>query len=370
MPGFIATEPPRKATTSWAAGRTDDREAYEQFLGLTCGEFDEQTLERTDGEIYGQGREFCGQSLERMDGEICGQGLERTDGEIYRMNGEFCGQSLERTDGEICGQGRELTGKEPYEEFLLKVDGVPSDMFAILGIYLLSAGRRLGMLFHASEVCLPQWAAGAGRRVRRLSEVQEAVAKLRRLEEEACSALQRQQQQQLQPVQQQPSPSACPALPAAAAAAAAAAAMLQRGSGEALWRIAEMRDSLELPKAYVGISAPFQLAAFALAGLGGYYFLGDKAEGMINENLPFNAGFQAAAACLRVHMLVSYLIKGVVFCRAFPRKAAREYADPNDQRKRSLFAWNLAVIPLLLCAWLVANLEAATNASITNASLW
>merc|ERR1712032_1495286 len=49
--------------------------------------------------------------------------------------------------------------------------------------------------------------------------------------------------------------------------------------------ISEMKDPLELPKAYVKISAPFQLVAFMIAGLGGYYYLRDKVDGMINENL-------------------------------------------------------------------------------------
>jgi len=120
--------------------------------------------------------------------------------------------------------------------------------------------------------------------------------------------------------------------------------------------ISEMKDPRELPKAYVKISAPFQLVAFMIAGVGGYYYLGDKVDGMINENLPFNASLQAAAACLVIHMLISYLIKGVVFCRAVLTKAKEKYANPDDPRKRSMAAWNAVVIPTLACAWLFANL--------------
>merc|ERR1719221_650806 len=74
----------------------------------------------------------------------------------------------------------------------------------------------------------------------------------------------------------------------------------------------EMKNIQELPKAYAKLSAPFQLAAFMVAGLGGYFFFGSKSAGMLNENLPFNLSFQVAACCLVVHMLISYLIKGVV----------------------------------------------------------
>jgi len=120
--------------------------------------------------------------------------------------------------------------------------------------------------------------------------------------------------------------------------------------------ISEMKDPMELPKAYVKLSAPFQLVAFLIAGLGGYYFLGDQVTGMINENLPFNTALQSAALCLLVHMLISYLIKGVVFCRGILSAANPRYANPNDPRKRSYARWNAAVIATLFAAWLFANL--------------
>jgi len=284
---------------------------------------------------------------------------------LVRVSCRFCGGAqtyrdlskgaIDRASARQWRAANDITGVSQY-----------TFMFAILGIYLLSAGRGLGMLFHASEVCLPQRAAvaallllpfastGASRGRRRGRLAARAGGAPRR----AARAGRRVRWQALRGAGGRGGAAAVGGggllSPAAAAAAAAAAAREAvalaerlpcfagcrrgrgRGRGDATARLLGSpregrRDPRELPKAHVGISAPFQLAAVALAGLGGYFLWG-KAVGRINENLPFNAGFQAAAACLRAHMLVSYLIKGVVSCRAIPRKAAREYADPNDQR--------------------------------------
>merc|ERR1712232_1089818 len=94
--------------------------------------------------------------------------------------------------------------------------------------------------------------------------------------------------------------------------------------------ISEMKNISKLPKAYATISAPFQLGMFMLAGIGGYCFMGDKVTGMMNENLPFGISFQIAAMCLLTHMLISYLIKGVVFCKSLHRLIDFGYAGSDD----------------------------------------
>lgn len=119
--------------------------------------------------------------------------------------------------------------------------------------------------------------------------------------------------------------------------------------------ISEMKDPAQLPKAYIWISAPFQLLAFLLAGVGGYLLFGDKVSGMINENLPFGPAFQAAGACLAVHMLVSYLIKGVVLSKAFHRMTDAEYSDSADTRWRSKLGWVSSVLLMGALAYLGAN---------------
>lgn len=120
--------------------------------------------------------------------------------------------------------------------------------------------------------------------------------------------------------------------------------------------MAEMKDPAELPKAYAAISGPFQYVAFLVAGLGGYWLVGDKVSGMINENIPFGPYFQVAAVCLAVHMLISYLIKSVVFCGAVQRSLDREHAGADDKSWRSRASWALVTACVLGSAWFLANL--------------
>ena len=56
-----------------------------------------------------------------------------------------------------------------------------------------------------------------------------------------------------------------------------------------------MKDPMQLPKAYAGYFAPFQLVMFAIAGGAGYGYMGNKVGGMMNENLPFGPSLQVAA---------------------------------------------------------------------------
>ncbi|CAE8621643.1 unnamed protein product, partial [Polarella glacialis] len=57
-----------------------------------------------------------------------------------------------------------------------------------------------------------------------------------------------------------------------------------------------------------------------------------------------------------IHMLISYLIKGVVFCSSLQRLFDGAYASPTDARARSWVSWNAVVISTVACAWLFANL--------------
>jgi len=141
--------------------------------------------------------------------------------------------------------------------------------------------------------------------------------------------------------------------------------------------MSEMQDPANLPVAYVRVSAPFQLVAFLVAGLGGYSLFGDKVQGMINENLPFGPAFQASAACLVVHMLVSYLIKGVVMCQAVHRVADRDFSSSQDTRTRSRMGWCTSVLFIAALAYLTANVVPffsdavdLLGASVTPLSCW
>ncbi|CAL1169810.1 unnamed protein product [Cladocopium goreaui] len=141
--------------------------------------------------------------------------------------------------------------------------------------------------------------------------------------------------------------------------------------------IAEMKEPLKMPIAYAAVSAPLQLVMFAVAGIGGYLCMGNKVDGMMNENLPFGGAFQLAAGCMLTHMLISYLIKGVVLCKSVHRLADAKYADASDNRLRSWIVWICIVSLMLLLAWFLANIVpffgAAVDllgASVTPISCW
>mmetsp|Transcript_99359 Transcript_99359/g.206967 ORF Transcript_99359/g.206967 Transcript_99359/m.206967 type:complete len:478 (+) Transcript_99359:192-1625(+) len=262
-----------------------------------------------------------------------------------------------------------------------------SFLFGLMGIYLLSAGKGLGMLFYNTHICLPIWAliasavllpfAGTAREmgtyqslvwINIITLCGTVLIPLGYYCVHGTEGIKPEDSQVL----------AFAPLTAAGVLSALSTFTFGMTSQFMLTEIiAEMKDPAELPKAYVSISAPFQLIAFMVAGLGGYFFLGDAVNGMINENLPFGIAFQVGAFCLVTHMLISYLIKGVVLCRAMLTAAKEEWASPDDPRKRALFGWNVMVIPTIIAAWLLANLVPFFNelvdllgASFTPLSCW
>jgi hypothetical protein len=117
--------------------------------------------------------------------------------------------------------------------------------------------------------------------------------------------------------------------------------------------ISEMKDPAKLPKAYIYVSAPFMCLAFLITGLGGYYFMGDRVEGMISEDLPFGTLSRICAACLFTHMSISYLIKNVVVSAAIHRKLDSKHA--HDTSSRAQFGWGATVFVVLCAAYLFAN---------------
>lgn len=116
--------------------------------------------------------------------------------------------------------------------------------------------------------------------------------------------------------------------------------------------IAEMRDPAEFPNAYM-ISAPFQGIMFVIAGVGAYYFMGSAVNGIIGENLPFGPTFRAAAFCLLVHMLITFLIKGVVFCRWIQQ--VWNPSGLNDTSWKGWSGWSVSVVTCTALCWLFAQ---------------
>jgi len=118
--------------------------------------------------------------------------------------------------------------------------------------------------------------------------------------------------------------------------------------------MSEMKDPSEFPTAYAVYSAPFQGVAFLLCGLGGYYFRGDLITGMISDNIPFSIWFQMAAGCLLIHMIITWVIKGIVFCRAMQRACFPSVVDDGTQQ--GWIFWGLSILFVLACSYLIAQI--------------
>jgi len=115
----------------------------------------------------------------------------------------------------------------------------------------------------------------------------------------------------------------------------------------------EMEEPHELPRAVWGYAFPFLAAIFTLCGAGGYYYLGDKAHGLLIGHLPFGMQLRFTAACLLFLVLVAYLLKSVVFC-----KTIHAYCDPEHARSvsaRSEAGYTLTVVLVLGAAFLVSQ---------------
>lgn len=118
--------------------------------------------------------------------------------------------------------------------------------------------------------------------------------------------------------------------------------------------IDEMKDPIDFPKAYLWISAPFQLTAFLAVGLGGYYYAGSDVHGMIMDNIPFGTALRLAALCLVLHMLVTFVIKGVVLARAVHKAVDEASVDTDDARGWG--SWILITFGITAFSWLFAQL--------------
>jgi len=139
--------------------------------------------------------------------------------------------------------------------------------------------------------------------------------------------------------------------------------------------ISEMKDPAEFPKAYLWMSAPFQLVAFLAVGLGGCYYKGDSITGMITDNIPFGICFRISCMCLLTHMLITYIIKAIVTCRGIHYCVNSKSLDDSSRHAWTL--WALIVTTVMAAAWIVSQLipffEDFINlagASLTPAGNW
>eukprot|EP00932_Pfiesteria_piscicida_P004986 SRR837773.14893.p2 GENE.SRR837773.14893~~SRR837773.14893.p2 ORF type:complete len:364 (-),score=146.03 SRR837773.14893:86-1132(-) len=235
-----------------------------------------------------------------------------------------------------------------------------------MGLYFLTAGKALGMVFYKVHMCLPQWTflavllvlpfqatsrqMGSNKALIWLNILTLVLAVVLPLCYMASVGA-----EELRPTGSKVVPVADLTIQSLLSGLCMFTFAL---TGQVILPeiVAEMRDPLEMPKAYSCISAPFQWAALFVAGFGGYLFIGDKVAGTIDDNVPFGVVFQVAAFCLMVHMLVSCLIKGVIVCNTVHRSLDPAHSSPSDKGWRALLGWNIIVVLVSMLAWLLANL--------------
>jgi len=116
--------------------------------------------------------------------------------------------------------------------------------------------------------------------------------------------------------------------------------------------IAEMEEPALFYKSYVWLSAPLQGFLFLVVGLVGYYYVGSNAHGMLADNIRFGVSFRIAAFCLMIHMVVTYMVKGTVFCR-FVRSLV--HPSREDDTHIEWFHWACIVVPVTGLSYVVAQ---------------
>lgn len=116
----------------------------------------------------------------------------------------------------------------------------------------------------------------------------------------------------------------------------------------------EMKDPRQFPKAFWSMAYPFLCTMMFIAGIGGYYFKGDTVHGLILNNMPFGPSLRVVSACLVLFVLVAYLLKSIVLCRALHLKL--DPANFEKETARSWAGWNMIVAAMFAGAWFVSGL--------------
>lgn len=237
-------------------------------------------------------------------------------------------------------------------------------LFMLLGLYLLSIGKGLGMIFYQTHICLPVWTLCGALSALPFLGTTSTLGKHTGLIWLNCTTI-----------------FFTVAIPLCVLAVTGVDATMPEGSkvhaitpfDPSNWLtgintmsfaftsqfmvveiIAEMKRPAEFQQAYILLSSPFQGGIFLLAGLGGYYFKGDFVSGMIPDMIGFNIWFRVTAACLCVYVIVAFMIKGVVLCRAVHR--ALDGASASEASVRSMGEWFGIVAACTSTSWLVAQL--------------
>jgi amino acid permease len=116
---------------------------------------------------------------------------------------------------------------------------------------------------------------------------------------------------------------------------------------------AEMDEPQQLPLALWGYAYPFLATLFTLCGVGGYYYLGDKAQGLLIGHLPFGTTLRVTAACLVFLVFIAYLLKSVVLCRTIHTYCDPGHAGGNSARSEA--GYTITILFVLGAAFLVSQ---------------
>jgi len=115
----------------------------------------------------------------------------------------------------------------------------------------------------------------------------------------------------------------------------------------------EMEKPQEFPRALWGYAFPFLAALFTLCGVGGYYYLGNKAHGLLIGHMPFGVPLRCTAACLVFLVLVAYLLKSVVLCRTIHAHCDPKHAGCVSARSEAGYTFTIVLV--LGAAFLVSQ---------------
>merc|ERR1719223_24009 len=112
----------------------------------------------------------------------------------------------------------------------------------------------------------------------------------------------------------------------------------------------EMSDTAEFPHAWLGLSAPYSAIVFLVAGVGGYYYIGDHVDDMLAENIPFGPALKAAGLCLIVNMVITFVIKGVILARMLQQARSGE-AVVDDNSLEANRTWSILAAAIVAAAY-------------------
>lgn len=117
--------------------------------------------------------------------------------------------------------------------------------------------------------------------------------------------------------------------------------------------ISEMSDPREFPKTVCCLAAPCQVIFILVAGVVGYYYLGNYGTQNSTDYLPFGLELQVTSFAIILNCIINNLLNCVCMCHKI-----HEIVDGASLRGtlRDWIVWTTIVVALLLSSWFVANI--------------